>query len=193
MTTDEPDPRLGPRAKIERAKEHLAEFDREIEAFIAGNPYEFAVHDDSDRTRHIILKSHKPIPLRFSTVAGDVLHNARSALDLLVTCAASLETKTLENLRFPIFRDRADFEKQAFKKGWENCPRTVRFVKLLKPYERGGGLGHHGHTLVFLNRLSNRDKHRLIIPVGTAAASAVVEPHLDLASPLNLPLQPQRF
>jgi hypothetical protein len=35
----EPHPRLGPRAKIERAKEHLVEFDREVNAFIASEQF----------------------------------------------------------------------------------------------------------------------------------------------------------
>ncbi len=186
MTTVDLDPRRGPRAKIERAKEHLAEFDREINAFIDSKPYKFISHFDPDGTHHVILKSHTPMPIRFSTLIGDVVHNARSALDLLCTCAARLETKNLENFKFPIFWDRVDFEEKACKKGWEHCPRTVRFLKLLKPYGRGYDLGHHGHTLVILNRLDTRDKHELIIPLGTTAKRAIVTPGPGYGEPFEL-------
>jgi hypothetical protein len=186
LVTGELYPGLGPRAKIERAKEHLAELDAEINRFVADHPYKFIVHNDPDGTRHLVLESHQPIPIRWSTIVGDVIHNARSALDQLTTHAASVEIGTLKNLSFPIFRHRIDFEAKAFSNYGNDCPRTIRFLKLLKPYERGYDLGHHGHTLVLLNRLSNRDKHRLIIPVGTAAARAVVTPGPEFGEPFEL-------
>lgn len=176
MTANYSNTRLGPRAKIERAKEHLAEFERVVNAFVANDPYEFVVQKDSDGSEHVFLKSHKPIPLRFSTIAGDIIHNARSALDLLVTCGGEIESGVVKNLKFPIRASRDDFEKNAFNKSWQDCPRTRRLVEKLKPYERGYDLGHHGHTLCLLNRLSNRDKHSLLVVIGTAAAKAVVTP-----------------
>jgi hypothetical protein len=186
MIALEPNSRFGPRAKIERAREHLAEFDRELNTFIADSPYTIRVHTDPDQTQHVILESQKPIPIRWSTIVGDVIHNARSALDLLVTYLASLETKVVENLGFPIRRHRADFEKNALNKFGQNCPRTVRFLQRLKIYERGGDPGHHANTLVLLHRLSIRDKHRLIVPVGTAAAYAEVIPAPGFGEPFKL-------
>jgi hypothetical protein len=186
MVTAELNPGLGPRTKIERAKEHLADLDREINSFTASNPYRFVIHDDPDGTRHIILDSHEPIPMRWSAIVGDIIHNARSALDVLATHAASIETHSIENRKFPIFRDKADFEKRAFKNWGQNCPRTIRFIKLLGPYERGYDLGHHSHTLALLNRLSVRDKHTLIIPVGTAAGYAVIAPKAGFGEPFKL-------
>lgn len=182
----DPDPRLGPRAKVDRAKEHLAEFKRAVDGFIASEPYKFDTVDDAGGLRHIVLKSHEPLPLRLSTIAGDIVHNLRSSLDVLVTCAGMLESNELQNLKFPIYRERTDFEKRALKGDWNHSPRAARFVKLLKPYERGLDLGHHGHTLVLLNRLSNLDKHRLIITVGTAAAYCVVEPAAGFGDPFRL-------
>lgn len=176
MNEEYPDPSLGPRAKVDRAKEHLAEFDREIDAYTASHPYEYEIRDEADGMRHIILKSHKPIPVRLCTVVGDVVHNARSSLDLLVTLAATREAGPVKGLSFPIFRHRADFEAKALVNFGKSCPKLVRFIRRIAPYERGGDAGHHANTLVLLNRLNGRDKHRLIIPVGTWPARAVVAP-----------------
>ncbi len=193
MSSVEPDPRLGPRAKIERAKEHLADLKLEIGGFIAGDPYKFRVHDDPDGTRHLILESRKPIPLRWSAIVGDIVHNSRSALDLLVTCSGRLETESDKEFPFRIFRKRTDFEKKAFEGFGNHCPRTIRFLKLLKPYERlhdtkrpSADLGHHANTIFLLKTLSNRDKHELIIPVGTVAGRAIVTPKPGFGEPFEL-------
>lgn len=187
MTIGDIDPRLGPRTKIERAKIHLTEFDRLVNAYTANNPLKFIRQVDSDGIAHLILESHKPIPIAWSPIIGDIIHNCRSALDLLVSLAANLESGGSENFPFPIFRHRSDFEAKGLKKLRKyGCVKTIRFIQRLKPYERGYDLGNPGNTLVLLNRLSVRDKHSLIIPVGTAAARAVVTPKTGFGEPFQL-------
>lgn len=186
MSATDVDPRLGCRAKVERAKEHLAELDRELNAYIASDPYVFNIHGGADRTQQVILKSMKPIPLRWSAIIRDVLSNTRSALDHAITCAASLETNSFKKRKFPIYRDRADFEKLAFKNDWQGCARTKRFIRRLKPYDRGDDMGLHSNTLVLLNQFRNRDMHNLIIPVGAAGAHAVITPKPGHDEPFEL-------
>lgn len=187
MTIGDIDPRCGPRAKIERAEEHLAEFYRLVNAYIADEPYKFVRHIDSDGTGHLVLESHKPIPIHWCAIIGDIVHNCRSALDSLISLSAGLEANTSENFSFPIFRHRADFEANGLNKLRKyGCPNTIRFVQRLKPYERGYDLGNPSNTLVLLNRLSVRDKHRLIVPVGTAAGYAVVTPKPGFGEPFKL-------
>lgn len=187
MTIGDIDPRLGPRAKLERAKIHLAEFNRLTKAYAASDPYNFVRHIDPDGTHHLVLESHQPIPIDWCPIIGDIVHNCRSALDFLISLSAGLEASTSENFRFPIFRHRADFEARGLDKLRKyGCLKTISFVQRLKPYERGRDLGNPSNTLVLLNRLSVRDKHRMIIPVGTAAGSAVVTPKPVFGEPFKL-------
>jgi hypothetical protein len=169
-------PALGPRAKVERAKEHLAVFDAAINDYSNGGHRGITLHDDPDGVRHVVFAEYQPLSPRLSTIAGDVIHNARSALDLLTSHAARLEGNRLQDLGFPIVRLRTDFEAKMLKK-FDSSPKVARFLMLVGPYERGGGdPGHHANTLVILNRLSVVDKHQLLILVGLASARAVIEP-----------------
>ena len=92
------DPSLGPRTKIERAKEHLEYFDTLINGYIDSDPYRFRREVDPDGTLHLFMDHHEPIPIRWSVVVGDIIHNARSALDLIITHAGFLETGVMLSL-----------------------------------------------------------------------------------------------
>lgn len=184
--------RSGPRAKIERAKEHLKVFEQEIDAFNAAEPYQIAIVDEADRTRHFVVAKRKPIPSRWGAIVGDILHNARSSLDLLVTCSATNETKEFTEAKFPFREHKADLEKNGLQK-LRGCPNTIRFLRRLGPYERlkdadrpNADLGHHANTLVLLNRLNNYDKHRLIVPVGSIAGKALVRPAPGYGEPFEM-------
>lgn len=170
------DSSVGPRAKIDRAKEHLEHFDTLINGYLESNPYRFRLEEDIDGTSHVFLDYQEPIPIRWSVVVGDIIHNARSALDLLITHARFVETGEIEDIRFPIFRNRTDFEERGLKKFRGMRPRSYRFLRLIKPYQRLGDPGNHSNMLVLLNRLSNRDKHNLLVIVGTAPSTVSISP-----------------
>ena len=168
-------PKDAARIKIERAKEHAQELNRLVGVYIDSDPYTFTIKLDPDGTQRAILETYKPIPGRFSAIIGDIIHNSRSALDAVATYGGFVETNSIENLKFPIFSDSATFQKKAFN-NFPDCPRTKRFIERLKPYERGDNSFTHSDALVMLNRLSVRDKHTSIIPMGAVVARAVVTP-----------------
>ena len=81
------DPLAGVRLKIERAKKHINDLEADIRAFRGGNPYR-VVTDEHPRTGDITyrLSITKDIPIEWSAIIGDFVHNLRSSLDLLA-CA----------------------------------------------------------------------------------------------------------
>ena len=75
-----------PRAKLGRAKEHVVELRRELEAYFSREPYA-ASHDYDPETRCHIFRAvvREPPPTRFALIVGDAVHNSRAALDHLVS------------------------------------------------------------------------------------------------------------
>lgn len=100
-------------AKANRARIHLDELNREVAAFRDSSPYSVTPEptDLPDR-----LKFHKPFPVSFSTIVGDVVNNLRGALECLVFEVARqchcghLTAAQARASSFPICKTPADFE-----------------------------------------------------------------------------------
>jgi hypothetical protein len=73
------------RVKIERAYEHIAEFERELAAFRDTRPYRVIRESDSDDhpSGMLVAIQADPMPIRFSTITADCIHNLHVALDHL--------------------------------------------------------------------------------------------------------------
>src|SRR5690348_13381383 len=82
MTSDERIALIQP--KIERAKHHIVDLQRQIRAFLDSKPYQFAIQRDPQTSKLIYYAAHvEPVPLLFSSITGDAIQNLRSALDYL--------------------------------------------------------------------------------------------------------------
>lgn len=101
-----------------------------------------------------------------SVIAGDYVHNLRSALDYVVTALVQASNAQLrEAHQFPIFTARAGYRKvvgTATKAKPEGPLRGVRhgltLIESFQPYHREADA--ETHPLAKLNRFSNTDKHR---------------------------------
>src|SRR5580765_8130368 len=71
----------GARLKVIRAEEHLDSLKAEIRMYLKGDPYAVVPHEGYDPG--VTLAVTQP-PLRLSTLVGDVVVNARAALDYIV-------------------------------------------------------------------------------------------------------------
>jgi hypothetical protein len=81
-------------AKIKRANENIDNLRTEIINFTGSNDYR-VVRDVNKETRKYTFRAFGPdnaIPLRFSVLAGEIIHHLRSSLDHL-TWALVLVTK----------------------------------------------------------------------------------------------------
>jgi hypothetical protein len=154
----------GVRIKVERAKHHFRDLQARYERFQDNEPYR-AVRDDEPDTGDLVWRvevSEQP-PLYWSAVAGDCVHNLRSALDLLVCEMVRAEGNPVgEQNGFPIFKSA-----KAFKSGHaakvNGAPKAaVDLIKHAKPYQ--------GENNPFwrLHQLDIADKHKLLVPVGMA-------------------------
>jgi hypothetical protein len=100
---------------------------------------------------------------------GDVAHNLRSALDILICDIARVRGQDIGKLLFPFAKDAASLENRFNQIG---LPRLgddlLDAIRALRPYREGGNA-----DLTRLHELDINDKHQLIIPVVSAAAAAV--------------------
>ena len=65
--------------KVKRAKEHVADVDRQLHAFMDSQPYKVAAkHDPKTRKLIYYVASVKPTPECLPLVAGDAIQNLMS-------------------------------------------------------------------------------------------------------------------
>lgn len=154
---------VGPWLKAERADLHIRDLNRLQRRFFDSDAYEtFSEYNSETRHLYYRVKINRPIPRAWAILIGDVLHNLRSALDVLANQAISKGGGTVTNRTgFPIW-DTKEKLKSALEKGQiKGAPRPVyKIVRALKPYQGGNDL------LWWLHRLNIKDKHRLVVPVG---------------------------
>lgn len=150
--------------KIERAKKHVIELDGEISAFFSTRPYEVRAKRNLD-TRQLVYYLHRvaDTPRNFAVIAGDVIHNLRSALDHLAQqlyIVGSGGNTAGAHIYFPIGNSAREYEKIVPEKIKGLRKDAVDVFGSIEPYKGG-----KGHDLWVLNRLANTDKHRLLVTV----------------------------
>jgi hypothetical protein len=159
--TLDPTKLVGPTLKIARAKRHLGDFEASIKDFFASKPYDLLSETDP-QTGEIVfrIRVYKTLPDDLSTIAGDVIHNLRSALDQMVCALVRANRKQVSGGNgFPIMGSAKRFEEACIGK-LKNTPiKADRFIRRLKPYQGGN------KALWLLSELDNMDKHNAIVPV----------------------------
>jgi hypothetical protein len=166
----------GPRRKIERADQHLAQLEAAIQRYHDDRPYE-VVRDTDPNTGILVyrFRIRQPPPPELPLLAGDAIHNLRSALDLLWCQLVVANGKEIaESDTFPIANSEDRFEK-TFRGVKQRIPAAARpMLQALKPYEGG----HNG--LWRLHKLDVIDKHRLLLAVWAATQGVVLRPRLKV-------------
>jgi hypothetical protein len=150
-----------PREKVERARGHLAELNREITAFLRQRPYAATLTFEPRSGLHTacVQRVEGP-PLKLGTIAGDLVHNLRSALDVLANqLVIANGGRPTERTKFPIARDRSRFE-VALNSGAVAGMHSdaIRTIRQLRPYCRAN------RALWRIHCLDITDKHRAVIP-----------------------------
>jgi hypothetical protein len=174
-----PDERLAfVQTKIARAEKHFDDLKRSVQAFLATQPYVVATKRDSTTRRLIYyLASVQPTPPELASIAGDVIQNLRSALDHLAyqlfLVGPGAQVGDGHRIYFPI-----DDNALAFKSNLPNRtkgmrPDAISALLVVEPYQGG-----KGHSLWIFSKLSNTDKHRSLIAVGSAFRSVNIGPQL---------------
>ena len=154
--------------KIGHAEEHLNIFNTERLAWIQGEPYVISKKVEAEGRRHsaVLGGIRNPPPLdRWSLIAGDCIHNLRSALDhaayaLAIRDSGQSPPPAYRSIQFPIVGDSKDWPAERDRRLGSLSAASRARIERLQPYNRG----HHDlpPLLSLVSHFDNTDKHRLL-------------------------------
>jgi hypothetical protein len=192
----------GARAKLERAKEHLQLLDetvRDVRLASGGDSSLVlrALYRSTSESFELRVISMPQYPLtEWGTVLGDYVQNLRSALDhaayQLVASGSAPNDAALRRSQFPICDTHDLFDSEVPHRLSGVAPLAMSVVKEAQPFEY---YDIDISPMRILRELSNRDKHRLLIPLlvapddlpassfhvhGAEVAAVTTAPHVPL-------------
>lgn len=168
--TDKRNPLHGAYLKAARAAEHLRGLSEETQAWIDRGPFTTPSTIDTEGWQVIHLSVKEPAPLRLGVIVGDVLHNARSALDhtaweLVLRAGGNPGRHT----GFPLFTVKADWIASVISpsEGRRSPLEGVSdeafdLVEKLQPLHDGARDVAEQNPLALLKWANDRDKHRTL-------------------------------
>jgi hypothetical protein len=169
-------PLTGARAKVARANEHLAELDTLGSRWAARISY--TLHLEVLNTNVLVAKmfdlANAEPPLQMALVAGDAVHNLRSALDHVIYQFAVAGGASGERSEYPIFEDAGGYERQMGQRLEGIAEDLCERIKATQPFHLRDGDEWRkpsgpidplaiNAALRLIRRLDNRDKHRLAL------------------------------
>lgn len=166
-----------PRLKIARARRHIVELEQATRDYLDSKPVVIVVERWSQPffvpTSAWTARIKRDVPPDLSAILGDIVHNLRTALDLLANDLVRKAERNPTAVYFPFSHTKEELTEQIKKKHFDRAgERAVEFLKFVEPY-RGGNVG-----LRAIHDMDVADKHQALIPIlGTAV--------LDLSSRLG--------
>jgi hypothetical protein len=163
----------GPRGKVERAKDHLADLRAEIGQFLARDPYGIVEDRDPETGQKVIrARVSEPVPPRVTAIIGDLAHNLRSGFDYVATQLVLANGATPSSrTEFPVFWDPEAYKTDFRRKVRGMSKEAVRLIDGMQPYLAADPVAH---PLYLIHHLDIEDKHHDWIVVGTAIPSMVL-------------------
>jgi hypothetical protein len=177
-------------AKLDRAEEHLRELRSEVGAW-EKQPGSFSAHHNSELTEYrfrVHFASH-PDLTRWGLLAGDCVHNLRSALDHLVWECTLRETPCPPSgTEFPIFATKTKYLREErgggrYKIRGITKPHIRTLVDESQPWKRTAEESDRQplfdspdlNPLWLVHEADREDKHRIIVPTLVSPKSLVSE------------------
>ena len=158
------DPFDSSRRKIARAKEHLANLEGKVKEFVLSDPYARVVEPHPDKPEYFIhkIKLTKPLPSSFADIAGEMAQALRNALDN-AGYAVAIASGCI-NPKFTAFPFAGSVAQMANTLGRsKDIPQQIQSLFCgFQPYPGGDDL------LWALNEICVTDKHKMLVPIGTA-------------------------
>ena len=148
--------------KTARALEHLEALKVELKRFYDSSPYTITRFDNVESGRHVVRVQMKDVSDRTAILAGDFVHNLRSALDHAVFSLAVHATKAVpkKRLQWPVLETPNN---ETLKQQTEGVPaEAVAIMESLQPYHQGAGDAFKRSPLWQLHKLDIIDKHRRV-------------------------------
>jgi hypothetical protein len=147
-------------AKMIRAHEHLETFAREVDEYLSTIEIKQYLKTSPNHPHPwLVVHANDYIPpMRLSTIAGDCIHNMRSALDSLVCGLALTVDRTCDctNTKFPFTENEPDWKANGVKRLAGIPSEAVEILRTVQPWCDP----ITPNPLLMLNKLNNMDKHR---------------------------------
>ena len=156
-------------AKIHRAEETLEVLNREIAAFFNQDPPPYNVikqHQNNGLEYSFIAHGDPDPPLRFSVLAGEIIHHLRSSLDHLIHALVvrNGETPTQQH-QFPICTTAKAFKDACDRGQIKGVGAAAK--KLITSVQPFTTPTPDDTVLFVVSQYDNVDKHRLLVVVTT--------------------------
>jgi hypothetical protein len=183
------------RIKIERAEKHLDDLEAAVQSL--GKATFKLISLDSQPETGKPFMNFRPLnvyPPDIPAIAGDVIHNLRSALDNLAfhlvmvgVTFGEIPPEKWEDIQFPIFHSSESYEAGKGRRIQGAQREAIEAIDRLKPYKSGN------EPLWLLRRLDNTDKHSFILPIGedVIVGGVSLKAHEPYFSSLNDPEEDQ--
>lgn len=164
----------GVRIKIERAREHIDQLRTAIDPMLAvdlkSRPYRLFVEVDPNSLERVVrLAVLDNLDPRLGAIAGDAVHNLRSALDLLVWQLVTVNGGSPgDHTAFPVGRSKQGFETALPGCVKGSAPSVHALLQQLQPYKGGND------AIWRIHRIDVVDKHHVLIPAGAVVEAVMV-------------------
>jgi len=164
------DPFYSSKFSIDWANDHIAEFEREMNAFFQLDNYTTVTDFDADGTHQLLkFKLTKQMPRALNGHTIDTVYNLRAALDQAICSVTMLSNLPTDYTFFPFARSETDFP-NALNGRCGHLPKDIfNLVGTFEPYKGGNNL------LWALNELCNTNKHGILRPVVMGTYSLMAE------------------
>lgn len=174
-------PTWSSKMKLRRARQLFSEFQTDIDKFYAANPYRLQVYPADDSAFDFVIRNLITPPLHWGFLVGDIVHNARSALDHLTYSLALSNGRSSDELTrigFPMHPDATTYDRTMFAREVTKVlrPADATRIRELQPFNGGNtaiwpnvnDVIHSPMTvqLHIVSQLDNEDKHRVLKAVG---------------------------
>lgn len=152
--------------KHQTATQHIDTFEERLNNWLRDKAYHLVRDPDTPALQRAMLLRAEPIDADLCSLAGDAVHNLRSALDHLaygVACAKDVATELLGKVAFTARENSKAFTKEITKETVTALGEDwLRFISDMQPYLNGTG-----SELYTVCRLDNIDKHRNLLLMAT--------------------------
>jgi hypothetical protein len=179
-------PQTSAQRKLARGVKQVERLCREADAFENRNAYVFSKEIESRSAHKITYRclalEREPPSDEWPLLAGEALHNIRSALDHVVYAASGERSRT----QFPIFTDPCEFQVLGGRM-LQGVPEAIRTaIEKAQPYRTFPDAPAQAF-LEQLRLLSNLDKHRTLATIASAVQ------HEGVGTPEGVKITWQKF
>lgn len=166
----------GPRVKLERALQQRGEILGVWSAWHQAGNIQVLELDNADGGLKFVIRLREPIPIAWAAIVGDLIHNLRASLDLLVhelVRETSGEAAWTAATGYPIGDSESRFKQLLRTRTAGASSSALEKIEATQAYPGGG---QTGTALYRLHRLDIRDKHKLLAPVALRSRRFGVSP-----------------